>query len=141
MDPERLPQDAYLLFPAALDHLGQPDPLGPPVHDLAKGPPEPACRHLIVLDGTWSQARRMSHRLQSVARLPRVSLSQVAARPRLRRPPREGTMATLEAIAYAMGYLESESTGNALLQVFDLFVSAYAKQCNKPPKLCPSRRF
>jgi len=140
LQPDQLPQNAYLLFPEALDHSGLPDPMGPPVHDLALGPAPGPVNHLIVLDGTWSQARRMSHRLASVAQLPRLTCSQVPARGRLRRPPQPGTMATLEAIALALWHLEGPDFGEALLQVFDSFVEAYHRQCNKPPKTCPSNR-
>lgn len=140
LDAEALPEAAYLLFPEALDHSGLPDPNGPPVHDLASGPPPGRVTHLIVLDGTWSQARRMSHRLERVARLPRLTCSEVPSRGRLRRPPQPGTMATLEAIALALWHLEAPEVGEGLLQVFDTFVEAYHRQCNKPPKTCPSMR-
>ena len=137
LDPDSLPQDGYLLFPQALDHSGNPDPSGPPVHDLSSGPPCKPCHTLIVLDGTWAQARRMSHRLHSVARLPRLSFTQIPARARLRRPPHPNTSATLEAIGHALWYLEGEAIGAPLLQVFDDFVEAYYRQCNKPPKISP----
>ncbi len=140
LDLRVLPQQAHLLFPEALDHSGKPDPAGPPVHDLSLGPPTTPCENLVILDGTWSQARRMSHRIAQVAHLPRLSFSQVAPRARLRRPPREGTMATLEAIGHAMWYLAGDAHGEALIQVFDSFVSAYARQCNRPPKVSPSSR-
>lgn len=137
--PGQLPESGYLLFPEALDSSGKPDPNGPQVHDLALGPPADPCQHLILLDGTWSQARRMSHRIPSVARLPRLSFSHIPARPRLRRPPTAHTSATLEALAYALGCLENHLLGDALLQVFDTFVEAYYRQCDKPPKVHPCR--
>lgn len=128
-----LPQEeAFLLFPPALDHSGQPAPDGPPVHDLSQGPPPSVCRHLLILDGTWAQARRMSHRLTEVARLPRLMVSQRPARPRARRPPGPDTFATLEAIGHALWYLEGPGVGEALLELFDQFVEAYHRQCNKP---------
>ena len=138
LDPNGLPQEAFLLFPEALDHSGQPDPAGPPVHDLSQGPPPTPCHTLVVLDGTWAQARRMSHRLKKISQLPRLSFTQVPPRARLRRPPRADTSATLEAIGHALWYLEGEAIGSPLLKVFDDFVEAYYRQCNKPPKISPS---
>ncbi|MBS2033758.1 DTW domain-containing protein [bacterium] len=138
LDFDSVPNRGYLLFPEALDHSGRPDPNGPPVHDLVQGPP-PAFENLIVLDGTWAQARRMSHRLEPVAHMPRLSFTEVPPRARLRRPPMANTSATLEAIGHALWYLEGETIGSPLLQVFDRFVEAYYSQCNKPRKISPSR--
>ncbi len=134
MDAAQLPQEAYLLFPEALGHGGLPDPNGPPVHDLSQGPPPKPCTHLILLDGTWSQARRMSHRIAAVAELPRLSFSEVPARARLRRPPKPDKTATLEALGLALWYLVGEEVGRPLLDVFDQFVQAFHNQCNKPSK-------
>ena len=137
LDISSVPREGYLLFPEALDHGGKPDPDGPPVHDLGQGPP-PRFENLIVLDGTWAQARRMSHRLEPVARMPRLSFKEIPPRARLRRPPMANTSATLEAIGHALWYLEGEAIGAPLLQVFDQFVEAYYTQCNKPRKTSPS---
>jgi DTW domain-containing protein YfiP len=137
LEPAALPPQGYLLFPEALDHSGNPDPTGPSVHDLSSGPPPLPVSTLIVLDGTWAQARRMSHRLQPVSNFPRLSFRQIPPRARLRRPPTAATSATLEAIGHALWYLEGESIGAPLLQVFDDFVEAYYRQCNKPLKIFP----
>ena len=83
-----LPSSGYLLFPESLDQHGKPDPEGPPVHNLSSWPPPADLQNLVILDGTWSQARRMSHRLQPVASWPRVSFTEVAPRARIRRPRR-----------------------------------------------------
>jgi DTW domain-containing protein len=141
LNVDRLPEQGYLLFPAALDQTGLPSPNGPPVYDLSRDALPAPCADLVILDGTWSQARRMSHRLTRVATLPRLTFSEVPARARVRRPPHPGTLATLEAIAHALWYLENPACGEALLQVFDSFVEAYNQQCNKPPKNCRSKEF
>ncbi len=139
LDISEVPRDGYLLFPEALDHGGRPDPNGPPVHDLGTGPPPLPFENLIILDGTWAQARRMSHRLEPVAHMPRLSFTQIPPRARMRRPPLANSSATLEAIGNAIWYLEGEEIGAPLLQVFDRFVEAYYRQCNKPLKTSPSR--
>jgi DTW domain-containing protein YfiP len=75
---------------------------------------------LVVPDGTWSQAARTRRRLPGLAALPCVSIEP---RPggdveRLRTPPRPGRMATLEAVALALGVLEGPAVGEALMRVY-----------------------
>ena len=128
------PQDwkgSWLLFPQQLDHYGHPDPKGPPVHDLAEGLPDPLPRRLVVLDGTWGQTRRMSHRIAPVARLPRLAVPPLQ-RARVRKPPNADNLATLEAIGWAYYHLEGPAVGEPLLDLFDRFVAAHRNQCHKP---------
>lgn len=76
-------------------------------------PPGPAPHTVVVLDASWSQARRMVQRLPAVRALPRWSLPAVAARPRLRAAP-EGGMSTLEALAAAVAALEGPEVAQPL---------------------------
>lgn len=86
-DEAVLPADgAWLLFPAA-------EPTPPPA-----APP----RRLIVVDGTWQQARRMVLRLPRLRALPRLCLPPPPPGPRLRKPFDPQGMSTLEAIAGAL---------------------------------------
>jgi DTW domain-containing protein YfiP len=79
--------------------------------------PASAVRHLIVPDGTWSQARRIEHRCFARHALPRVSLSaEWPSVYELRRA--RGGVCTLEAIAIAIGLLSDVSVGSALLDRF-----------------------
>ncbi len=74
---------------------------------------------LIVPDGTWSQAARTRRRLEVLAGLPCVSLpSRAAAADRLRAAPRPGSLATLEALAVALGILEGPPVEEALMRVY-----------------------
>jgi len=74
---------------------------------------------LIVPDGTWSQAARTRRRLPELAGLPCVSLPPAAREAhRLRTPPRPGRLATLEAVAIALGILEGPAVEEALMRVF-----------------------
>jgi DTW domain-containing protein YfiP len=74
---------------------------------------------LVVPDGTWAQASRTRRRLAELAPLPCVSLPAAAiAVDRLRAPPRPGQLATLEAIAVALGILEGPSVADALMRVY-----------------------
>ena len=100
-----------VLFPGA----GALDPLAVP-----GGPPTT----LIVLDGTWIQARKMLARSRLLQRLPRVAFTP--ARPgnyRIRREPAAHCLATVEAVADVLGRLEGEGARFApMLRAFDHLV-------------------
>jgi DTW domain-containing protein YfiP len=90
---------AWLLFPGS----GPARPAGPP--------PE----RLVVLDGSWRQARRIFLRCTALHGLPRLSLAPPAvAAPRLRASPAPAAMSTLEAIARALESLDGADVGAAL---------------------------
>jgi DTW domain-containing protein YfiP len=108
-------------------------PAGPPPLDPARdallypgggeweGPP-PA--RLVVLDGSWREARRMLLRHRAIAGLRRFSLKAPPVAPaRLRRQNRRDGMATFEAIARALERLEGAAVAAPLLALFSLFVS------------------
>lgn len=67
--------------------------------------PAPPPARLVVLDASWSQARRMVQRLAPLRALPRWSLPVPAPEPSLRRAP-PGGLSTLQAIARAVERLE-----------------------------------
>ncbi|TNE43233.1 MAG: DTW domain-containing protein [Deltaproteobacteria bacterium] len=74
---------------------------------------------LVVLDGSWRQARRMSRRITELRHLPRVSLLPASDdTERIRKPPHAWTMATLEAIARAVAMFEGDDKGEQLDQLF-----------------------
>lgn len=107
-DPAELEgEDVWTLFPGT----------GPP----AAGAP----RTLVVLDGTWAQARQMAHRIPRLSGLPRLALSPPAmAVTRLRQPPHPEGMSTIEAIATALTRLEGEAVGGPLLALHERYVEA-----------------
>ncbi len=71
---------------------------------------------LIVPDGSWRQSRRMVQRIPGLANLPRVSvLAEEAVR--LRKPPREEQMSTIEAIASVLAELEAPEIADKLRAV------------------------
>lgn len=94
-----------------------PDDGQPPVQ-LATPP-----ARVIVLDGSWPQARRMAQRIPALHHLPRLALPPLAARDRLRQPPRPDGMSTLEAIAHAVALLESPDLAAPLLRLHALHVA------------------
>ena len=74
------------------------------------GPPRPLPfipERLIVLDGSFRQARRMYKRVPQLRELPELSLPAPQVTPtRLRRPTQPEGMSTIEAIAAALSALE-----------------------------------
>ena len=109
--PARLPSldGAWLLYPE-----GEP----------AREAPAPPPAQLVVLDGTWSQARRMYRKLHALRGLPILHLPEAPmAAARLRVSPGPGRVSTIEAIARALRFLEGGEAG-AAAQLERLFAVA-----------------
>ena len=74
---------------------------------------------LVVPDGSWRQADKIAQREPVLKALPTVVLPDMGpSRYRLRNEPREGGLATFEAIARALRILEGEATYAALDALF-----------------------
>lgn len=83
----------------------------------------PPLRTLVVLDGTWRQARRMLKRLPELSALPRLVLPQKSEPPlRLRESSAPGARSTLEAVADALELLEGEALAEPLHRLHALMV-------------------
>lgn len=111
--PEGTPIQAGLHF---VDRKGQPLP-HPPTPQEIEG--------LVVLDGTWSQAKALWWRNPWLIKLKRGVL--VPSRPSLygalRREPRRECLSTIEAISESLAALgESENTSRELRALFEKFV-------------------
>jgi DTW domain-containing protein YfiP len=103
--------DACLLYPDGSESV--PSVLG--------GAARPS--HLVVLDGSWRQARRMLKRLPALWLIPRLSLPDKPDPPlRLRTGRSARERSTLESIADAMALLEGEAVSRTLHGVHQLFV-------------------
>jgi DTW domain-containing protein len=94
--------------------------LFPPGEEAALA--SPPVKRLVVLDGTWRQARRMVKKLPGLAELPRLVLPEKEAVLRLRHSPRGDDRSTLEAIADALQLLEGDALGQPLHQLHTLMV-------------------
>ena len=106
--------DAWLLFP---EEPGS----------SARRPAAPV-RTLVVLDGTWRQARRMFHRLPALHALPRLALpTKPEAVLRLRDSSTEGGRSTLEALADALALLEGDAVAAPLQRLHADFVERVLK--------------
>jgi len=95
------------------------------------GPPLPADapppKQLVVLDGSWSQARRMSQRLPVLRALPRLVLPPPPpGMLKLREPTHPSGMSTLDAIARAVALLEGEDVAAPLARLAALRVQRIA---------------
>ncbi len=81
-------------------------------------------KRLVVIDGTWPQARKVLKSNPMLQRLPRMGL--VPRRPgnyRIRREPAADCLATIEAVVELLGVLErSPERFDALLQAFTWMV-------------------
>jgi DTW domain-containing protein len=104
---------AWLLYPSG-------------ARDLAPASEPPSA--LVVLDATWSQARRMYRKLAALRGLPILQLpdAPAVAGPRLRAAPSPDRVSTIEAIARALGLLEGEQVAAPLLALFALAVERAA---------------
>ena len=78
---------------------------------------------LIVPDGTWAQASRMRQRVSGLSNIPCVRLPEgEPSRYRLRAVDRSSRVSTLEAIARALGILESAMVRETLERVLAMMV-------------------
>lgn len=76
--------------------------------DLETHPPEGPVS-LVVIDGTWSLAKKLLRLNPRLAALPRYALG--VGKPseyRIRKEPRDGCLSTIEAIARTLGVLEGD---------------------------------
>ncbi|RKH35331.1 DTW domain-containing protein [Corallococcus praedator] len=97
--------DTWLLFPDAPEAEG------------------PLPRRLVIIDGSWAQARRMVQRVPGLRRLPGMRLPPPSPDSRrLRRPPHPDGMSTLEAMAGALARLEGEDVAKPLLALHELMI-------------------
>jgi DTW domain-containing protein YfiP len=90
-------------------------PRGTPIQQWSDSP-RPVT--LIVPDGTWGQAARFRRRVPGLLEVPCVSVDGGRSAYRLRRPPFAGALATIEAIARALGVLEGPEVQRALEELF-----------------------
>lgn len=83
---------------------------------------------LIVPDGTWRKARKILHCNPLLAALPRVTLpAGLTSRYRLRKAPIQESLATVEAVSYALDILEPEADFSPLLRPFEALIEGQIK--------------
>lgn len=96
---------------------------GEGARDLVLEPPAGPVT-LVVIDGTWWQAKKLVRKNPAVAALPRYSLTpNQPSRYRIRREPAAHCVSTIEAVAMALGALEGDTPGiDGILQPFEAMV-------------------
>ena len=115
-DPAR---PAVLLYP------------GPGAIDVVRDPP-PGPVTLVVVDGTWWQAKKLVRENPELAALPRYAFTPPSpSEYRIRREPHEAYVSTIEALVHVLGALEGDPARfEALLAPFRAMVEGqleYAK--------------
>ena len=92
---------------------------------------EPKLKGVIVLDGTWSQAKALWWRNSWLTRLKRIVLSpqRKSLYGRLRREPRPDALSTIESAALALGVLDPRGPDVQLHleQAFQKMLAEYQK--------------
>lgn len=98
-----------------------------PEGEPATTSPVPPPQTLVVLDATWSQARRMFRKLVGLRGLPILRLPD-APMPaaRLRESPSPGRVSTIEAIARALRLIEGDASAAPLEALFAVAVARAA---------------
>ncbi len=127
------------------------DPQYPPIllfpsedaEDLGRAPPEHPVT-LVVIDGTWHQARALVRKNRELLSMPRYGFRpERPSEYRIRREPREDYVSTIEAMSLALGALERDPARfEALLVPFRAMVDmqiAYAEK-SKGPRRRAARR-
>lgn len=128
-DPQWQP---YIVFPGEYAQPGQRV-----VTDLSQdglGDERPL---LVILDATWTQARKMFRKSPCLTNLPILSLrTEQLSRYRLRRSCREEHLCTVEVAAACLALAGDEADALLLGDYFDLFTEAYlASRANCPVEL------
>lgn len=122
--PVDLTPGSALLFP------------GGSARELAELEPAELPRGLVVLDGTWSQARKLLRENPSLGDLPRVKLSPASpSRYRIRKEPRGNYVSTVEAIVQALALIEPETPGlDSLIDLFETMIDEQIVYANRNPR-------
>ncbi len=112
--------------------LAEADAAGRPAHLLFPGPRAIDLAEaklggpitLVVVDGTWWQARKLLKRNARLAALPQIRFTPPApSRYRIRREPADDYVATVEALAHVLGALEGSPERFAgLLRPFEAMI-------------------
>lgn len=121
------PARCLLLFPETAGAIRSAAVAGPTVTTAAPLP-HPADIRLVLLDGTWRQARRLLRANPLLQALPRWPLPpSPTSRYAIRQAHRPDQRSTLEAACLALGALEGQAERYApLLSAFDGWVAAVA---------------
>ncbi len=106
--------DTALLFPSVQNPVGE---------EPASAPFEVAPATLVVLDSTWSQARKLVRRIPALSTMRRLQVLPTDPPPkRLRKPPTETAMGTFEAVTRAVEVVRGPLVAQQLDRLHERFV-------------------
>jgi DTW domain-containing protein YfiP len=96
---------------------------------------------LVVPDGTWRQAQRVRRRVPGLDAVPCAFVKrEEPSQYRLRHTPFPRRLATMEAIAEALGVLEGPQVRQALLDIFQVMVERSLRVRAPAPRTRPRPR-
>jgi hypothetical protein len=115
-----------------------PGPDAAPAASRAAAPP----RFLLVVDGTWHQARRMVERSRLASALPQLRVSPDGGEGygELRREPEAHCLSTLEAVALALSALEGDPAPFEPMRAAFRRMVAQQLECAQGPRRNPRHR-
>ena len=99
--------------------------------NLSPFKPEGPVKGLIVLDGTWSQAKTLWWRNAWLLKTTRISLAppKKSLYAHLRKEPRKECLSTLESVAMALDQLgENPVVGSQLVKLFTEMLERYSRR-------------
>jgi DTW domain-containing protein YfiP len=114
---------------------------GPGARDILQEPP-PGPVTLIVVDGTWSQAKTLVRDNPVLQTMPRYAFATPEpSKYRIRREPREEYVSTIEALMHVLGVLEADPPRfRALLDPLNAMVDAQLACQERSPRRVSYRR-
>jgi len=100
-----------------------PDGVGKHPKEWETSPPA----HIVIIDATWQQARRLYSTTPALRMLPRMVLpAPLRYRERLRKQHRSEGMSTIEAVAAAVAILEGADVAKPLEELYNELVKRTA---------------
>ncbi len=90
-------------------------------------------KSIVVVDGSWPQARKLVNKLPALHAMPRISVQPPTQPPmRLRKPPVADGMSTIEAIGRLMEHLGKPEAGASLDELYAAVVKATIAARGRP---------
>ena len=90
-------------------------------------------KQIVIVDGSWAQARKLINRIPGLKGLPRFPINPTPQpRIRLRTPPAPGHVSTIEAIAAILDKTEGAGSGDPLRHLFDEAVRSATEARGRP---------
>ena len=90
-------------------------------------------KSIVIVDGSWPQARKLVNKLPQLAAMPRIQVEPPPQEPvRLRQPPIPEGMSTIEAIARLLDRLSGPGSGAPLDRLYQQVVEATIAARGRP---------